>query len=104
MTSRLQYTMWVAVPFLAALVALTGLRMWLAGDSPAPLESEAVLVPDSSLLAGTMRRFEDGLTTTGPFANLPCTGHCSPLTTTWFDGPCGSTNAFAASGAVHFGG
>ena len=53
MTSRLQYTMWIAVPFLVALVAITGLRLWLPGDNnPAPPVSDAALVPDNSMLVG----------------------------------------------------
>ncbi len=53
MNSRLQYTMWFGVPFLAALVALSGLRFWFAGDnSPAPPVSDVALVPDHSMLVG----------------------------------------------------
>ena len=36
MTSRLQHTGWFAVPFLVALVAIIGLRLWDAGGNPAP--------------------------------------------------------------------
>ncbi len=53
MTSRLQYTMWFGVSFLAALDALSGLRLWFAGDSsPAPPVTDAALVLDNSMLVG----------------------------------------------------
>ncbi len=53
MTSRLQYTMWFGLSFLAALVALSGLRLWFAGDnSPAPPVTDAALVLDNSMLVG----------------------------------------------------
>ena len=53
MISHLERTMWFAMPFLAAPVARTSLRLWFAGGvNSAPQVSGVALVPDNSILAG----------------------------------------------------
>ncbi len=56
MSSRLQRSMWFAVPFLVALVVLTGLRLWLANDNnPVPQSGDtSTLISGKTLVEHTL--------------------------------------------------